>query len=90
MNFEIDEKNWSTYRARVLGKEEFPKDQEKFLKKQFSKAHRLMEKMIANENDARLLELSMRTLTQFFSLVYRLTGISATASNFIVVKGDEL
>lgn len=90
MKFEIDEKNWETYKARVLSKEEFPKDQKRFLKKQFLKAHRLMEKMIENENNATLLEISMKTLSQFFSLVYRLTGISATASNFIVVKENDI
>ena len=43
-----------------------------------------MEKMIADESNERLIALGMKALRDFFSLVYRLTGISATPSNFIV------
>lgn len=90
MDFQIDEKNWEAYRTQVLNKEEFPKDQKKFLKKQFSKAHRLMEKMIADESNERLIALGMKALRDFFTLVYRLTGISATPSNFIVFGEEEI
>ena len=84
MKYQIDEKNWGAYRTRVLNNEKFTEDQKKYLKKQFSKAHRLMEKMIENESNDRLLTLSMRTLQQFLTTNFRLTGISATPSNFIV------
>ena len=89
MNFLIDEKNWETYRMRVLDNKDFSPDQKKFLKKEFSKTHRLMKKMIQNEDDARILRMSMTALSQFFTFVYRLTGISATASNFIVLAEEE-
>ena len=89
MIYSIDKKNWEAYRERSLNKADLSKDQKKFLKKQFSKAYRLMEKMIDNDNNEKLLRVSMRVLTEFFSLVFNLTGISATASNFIICQKED-
>lgn len=90
MVYRIDEKNWSAYRARALSTEDLSVKEKRMFKKQFSKAHRLMELMIENDNNSSLLKIGMDTLSSFFRSVYVISGISATASNFILAEEEEV
>lgn len=86
MKYSIDEKNWSAYRERALSKNKFGNNA--LLEEEFRKIHKLMEKMISCTEE-RTLRVSMNALSYFFRMVFYQTGISATASNFILVEKEE-
>ena len=87
MTYSIDERNWEAYRQRALKEDRFPKLGG--MKKQFRQAHRLMEKMIENDYDEKILVSSMMAFNSFLNWVRDRSGITAVASNFIICKGDE-
>lgn len=89
MTYSIDELNWNTYRQRALKSDMLSSspNMTKALKKDFKRTHQLMTRMLTCE-DERTLVISMNALNSFFDWVHRRTGISATASNFIICKED--
>lgn len=85
MTYSIDEKAWEGFRATVISRDRFP--ELKGIKKEFRKAHKLMEKMIACDEE-RILVASMRAFNAFLEWTYDRSGVSSTPSNFIICKKE--
>lgn len=86
MGLYLDERNWAAFRERALSMDKMSAMGD--LESKLDKIYALMQKMLTTTR-VQTLEASITALRYFFKEVYWRTGMSATASNFIVSTEED-